>query len=124
MAENGDDPRWSSIDLPQYEGTAYPLPVTTPETLTLPFAEQRVAKEEVSLEEHLREWRAHCAKNLFDWLLLWGNDLGQNEPYTVGALVCHINRQRLNAGSYACVRRALHALGKLHRLVSKDPNDD
>jgi hypothetical protein len=31
QVENGDDPRWNSIELPEFEGSVYSLPVTVPE---------------------------------------------------------------------------------------------
>lgn len=40
--ENRDDPCWQGIDLPNFEGPVYPLPVTKPERLGIDFLDYSV----------------------------------------------------------------------------------
>jgi hypothetical protein len=42
--ENGDDPRWHVIELPEFEGSVYPLPVTVPEKADLGLLDHNIAE--------------------------------------------------------------------------------
>ena len=44
QVENGGDPRWNAIELPEFEGSVYPLPVTVPEKVDLGLLDDNIAE--------------------------------------------------------------------------------
>jgi hypothetical protein len=44
QVENDGDPRWNTIELPEFEGSVYPLPVTVPEKADLGLLDDNIAE--------------------------------------------------------------------------------
>jgi hypothetical protein len=44
QVENGGDPRWNAIELPEFGGPVYPLPVTVPEKADLGLLDDNIAE--------------------------------------------------------------------------------
>jgi hypothetical protein len=42
--KNGGDPRWNAIELPEFGGSVYPLPVTVPEKTDLGLLDDNIAE--------------------------------------------------------------------------------
>jgi hypothetical protein len=42
--ENGGDPSWTTIELPEFEGSVYPLPVTVPEKADLGLLDDNIGE--------------------------------------------------------------------------------